>query len=157
MPKKLKIQDVFIQFTMLGNRLLGTTVSTGIVAVVANVLGSIPASSDTVESEGRQVKQCWILYLKNPPLRTGILAFSSVPDCLKLQACEPPTAMGRHWNSQLWVSLNRPEKITILKTRAPWWPEPKQKNPLRQAFWYLGYRSKWQNVSLWEPSKDKVI
>ncbi len=47
------------------------------------------------------------------------LAFSSVPDCLKLQACEPPTAMGRHWNSQLWVSLDRAEKITILKTRAP--------------------------------------
>ncbi len=31
------------------------------------VLGSIPASSDTVEPEGRQRKQCWIKYiLKNP-------------------------------------------------------------------------------------------
>jgi hypothetical protein len=28
-------------------------------AVVAIVLGSIPASSDTVESEGRQMKQCY--------------------------------------------------------------------------------------------------
>ncbi len=27
-------------------------------AEVAEVLGSIPASSDTVESEGRQMKQC---------------------------------------------------------------------------------------------------
>ncbi len=27
-------------------------------AVVATVLGSIPVSSDTVESEGRQMKQC---------------------------------------------------------------------------------------------------
>jgi hypothetical protein len=27
-------------------------------AVIATVLGSIPASSDTVESEGRQMKQC---------------------------------------------------------------------------------------------------
>jgi hypothetical protein len=27
-------------------------------AVVATVLGSMPASSDTVESEGRQMKQC---------------------------------------------------------------------------------------------------
>jgi hypothetical protein len=27
-------------------------------AVVATVLGSIPASSDSVESEGRQLKQC---------------------------------------------------------------------------------------------------
>ncbi len=26
---------------------------------VATALGSIPASSDTVESEGRQMKQCW--------------------------------------------------------------------------------------------------
>jgi hypothetical protein len=29
-----------------------------------SVLGSIPASSDTVESEGRQMKQCWISYIK---------------------------------------------------------------------------------------------
>ncbi len=41
---------------------------------VATVLGSIPASFDTVESEGRQMKQCWITYLhkkkksKNPSL-----------------------------------------------------------------------------------------
>jgi hypothetical protein len=27
---------------------------------VATVLGSIPASSLTVESEGRQMKQCWL-------------------------------------------------------------------------------------------------
>ncbi len=33
-------------------------------AVVTTVLGSIPASSDTVESEGRQMKQCWISYIK---------------------------------------------------------------------------------------------
>jgi len=31
-------------------------------APVATVLGSIPASVGTVESEGRQMKQCWILY-----------------------------------------------------------------------------------------------
>ncbi len=30
-------------------------------AEVATV-GAIPASSDTVESEGRQMKQCWIKY-----------------------------------------------------------------------------------------------
>ncbi len=29
-------------------------------AEVTTVLGSIPASSDAVESEGRQMKQCWI-------------------------------------------------------------------------------------------------
>ncbi len=33
-------------------------------AKVATVIGSIPASSDTVESEGRQMKQCLITYVK---------------------------------------------------------------------------------------------
>ncbi len=32
-------------------------------AEVATVLGSIPTSSDKVESEGRQMKQCWIQYI----------------------------------------------------------------------------------------------
>ncbi len=39
-------------------------------------LGSIPISSDQVESEGRQIKQCWIKYYKNkqisPPLKWSI-------------------------------------------------------------------------------------
>ncbi len=35
---------------------------------VATVLGLIPASSDTVESEGRQMKQCWIKYMEKNPL-----------------------------------------------------------------------------------------
>ncbi len=30
------------------------------------LLGSIPTSSDTVESEGWQMKHCWINYIKNP-------------------------------------------------------------------------------------------
>ncbi len=33
-------------------------------AIVATVQGSIPATSDTVESEGRQTKQCWISYIR---------------------------------------------------------------------------------------------
>ncbi len=33
-------------------------------AKVATVLGSIPASSDTMESEGRQMKQWWLEYIK---------------------------------------------------------------------------------------------
>jgi hypothetical protein len=37
--------------------------STGI--EVATVLCSIPASSEIGESEGRQMKQCWIKYIKN--------------------------------------------------------------------------------------------
>ncbi len=44
-----------------------------ILRTMATVLGSIPASSDTVESEGRQMKQYFISYIKrkkkkNPPL-----------------------------------------------------------------------------------------
>jgi hypothetical protein len=44
---------------------------------VATVLGSIPASSDTMESERRQMKQCWITYIKrknqkNHPLKKSI-------------------------------------------------------------------------------------
>ncbi len=35
------------------------------IAVVTTVLGSIPASSDTVESEGWQMKQCWKSYIKS--------------------------------------------------------------------------------------------
>ncbi len=43
-------------------------------AKVATVLGLIPASADTVESERRPMKQCWITYIKrknpkNPPLK----------------------------------------------------------------------------------------
>jgi hypothetical protein len=34
-------------------------------AKTATVLGSIPASSDPVESEGRLMKQCLITYIKN--------------------------------------------------------------------------------------------
>jgi hypothetical protein len=34
--------------------------------IATTVLGSIPASSDTAESEGRQVEQCRLKYFKNP-------------------------------------------------------------------------------------------
>jgi hypothetical protein len=45
-------------------RLLMRYIRAGLVRLTANakvatVLGSIPESSDTVESEGRQIKQCW--------------------------------------------------------------------------------------------------
>jgi hypothetical protein len=44
-------------------------------AEVATVMGSIPASSDTVESERRQMKQCWISYIKNRLLKFVFLFF----------------------------------------------------------------------------------
>jgi hypothetical protein len=36
----------------------------GVNAKFQTVMCSIPASSDTVESEGRQMKQCWIKYIR---------------------------------------------------------------------------------------------
>ncbi len=33
------------------------------------VLGSIKASSDTVESEGRQMKPCWMLYIEEEKIK----------------------------------------------------------------------------------------
>ncbi len=55
--------------------------------VVAIVLGSNPASSDTVESEGRQIKHCWISYIKkikskNSPLKKTIITFRSNLTCM---------------------------------------------------------------------------
>ncbi len=39
------------------------------------VLGSISASSDTVESEGRQMKQCWIRYIEKKNKKCGKIVF----------------------------------------------------------------------------------
>ncbi len=36
---------------------------------IATVLGSIPASSDTVESEERQMKQCWNQYKEEQKIK----------------------------------------------------------------------------------------
>ncbi len=41
----------------------------------ARVLGSIPASSNTVESEERRIKQCWKMYKKLKPKQV-LLSFS---------------------------------------------------------------------------------
>ena len=60
-------------------------------AEVATVLRSIPASSDTVESEGRQMKQCLIQYLeinilKNPPVEMWQKLFAAhTEDALGLE------------------------------------------------------------------------
>ncbi len=46
-------------FSRIGNERFGLVfVKTGSITSGTGVLGSIPASSDTVESEGRQMKQC---------------------------------------------------------------------------------------------------
>jgi hypothetical protein len=53
--------------------------------VVATVLGPIPASSDTVESEGRQMTQCWILYIKKSKIIHLIKKINILgPECTDL-------------------------------------------------------------------------
>ncbi len=53
-------------------------------AEVATVLVSIPASSDTVESEGWQMKQCWIQYIEKkgifyyPIIKNNDLSFEKI-------------------------------------------------------------------------------
>jgi hypothetical protein len=49
-------QEISVRGWDLAERLERLTAN----AEVVTVLGTIPASSDTVESEGRQMKQCWI-------------------------------------------------------------------------------------------------
>ncbi len=67
-------------------------------AAVATVMGSISASSDTVESEGRQMKQCWISYIKrkiqkNPHLKKrkkyGPLLLSRQGECTEQETKAP--------------------------------------------------------------------
>ncbi len=64
-------------------------------AVVATALGSNRASSDTVESERRQMRQCWISYIKNiqkiPPLKLSsvwICVITGREWMLKVPKCE---------------------------------------------------------------------
>jgi hypothetical protein len=60
-------------------------------AEVATGLGSIPTSSDTVESEWRQMKECWIQYIerkkipKNPPVKIPPQLWGCCHRCLKLK------------------------------------------------------------------------
>ncbi len=54
-------------------------------AEIAIILGSIPASSDTVKSERRQMKQCWIKYWKNkkhPHIESSRYLASNPVKCL---------------------------------------------------------------------------
>jgi hypothetical protein len=93
-------------------------------APVATVLGLIPASVGTVESEGRQMKQCWIQYvkkIKNPPknifkkkiilgLNKSIylfLSFERAP-LISCRLCQYPSGSGEN----LW------EKFFVLKFAA---------------------------------------
>ncbi len=50
--------------TLIGMNDTGTYVRYERKEVTVTVLASIPASSDILDSEGRQMKQCWIKYIK---------------------------------------------------------------------------------------------
>jgi hypothetical protein len=59
---------------------------------VATVLGSIPASSDTMESERRQMKQCWIKYIKRKSFKCSLMKTESALkiDLIFLRKQKPP-------------------------------------------------------------------
>ncbi len=63
------------------------------IAVIPTILSSIPTSSDTVESEGWQVKHWWISYIKrkNP---------SKIPLCKKFWRMSAICVTGKSWDSE---------------------------------------------------------
>jgi hypothetical protein len=88
-------------------------------AKVATVLGSIPASSDTVEFEGRKMKQCWIKYnmwrkkSKKPPVITQ-LAIALVHPYDKLEKNDKlalytyfltDTGSEPTWHEEYWMTI----------------------------------------------------
>ncbi len=72
------------------------------------VLGSIPASSETVESDGLQMKQCWITY-KKIPQKSSFKMFM-VTYCL-WQGARSWDAEARHqlsWRTWWWRRSSSP-------------------------------------------------
>jgi hypothetical protein len=65
----------------------------------------VPVSSDTMESEGRQMKQCWIQYIgrKNPPVTSA----SVVPVTLLVMYCSVLILPSR--SSTLWSDYDEPK------------------------------------------------
>ncbi len=60
--KHCQLEKLYLEWMNIENLQYGYAQIRGVVNFL--VMGSIPASSDTVESEGRQMKQCWIKYIK---------------------------------------------------------------------------------------------
>ncbi len=87
---------------------------------IATVLGSIPASSDTVKSEGRQIKQCWIQYMKKKNLPShnkdikavSLVGQSKIPD--NLSNCH--TSAPYCCRNKCTVSI-RPQRIMYYTVR----------------------------------------
>jgi hypothetical protein len=72
---------------------------------VATVLGSIPASSDTVESEGRQMKQYWISYIKNKKNAKGCKACIGAASRYIVLYVLSSLFLGRHKGSKTLLVL----------------------------------------------------
>ncbi len=78
-------------------------------AEVATFLGSIPAYSDTVESKGQQMKQCW-----KSTEKTHKKSFFTIFDYYKLwlQTCEQNLkSYAIAWKLTLWNLLRRSLKL----------------------------------------------
>ncbi len=82
-------------------------------AEVASVLGSFPASSDTYESERRQMKQCWIQYItvqKNIPVKMQIMLKCHI-SVLYFKTCpplRPPPSAWSHYPKNIYVPVRAP-------------------------------------------------
>ncbi len=85
-------------------------------AEVATVVGSITASSDIEESEGRQMKQCWINYTKNQQM--NIRRFPHI--CENLSLLQYTVYM-----SQQWFMLYIKQKYIFPNLEYDFVPDPK--------------------------------
>ncbi len=74
-------------------------------AKVATVLGSIPASFDTVESEGRQMKQCWITSIKRKNQKKSNTTCSYPTISLLLEPSDQADLHGEKDWAAGWVKL----------------------------------------------------
>ncbi len=85
----------------------------------ATVLGSSPASSDTVQSEGRQMKQCWITYIKKiKSQKSPFLMYCWAQFCLFNKNILPGWRTGRYCQKSPRPSLMTAFRLIPLSTRA---------------------------------------
>ncbi len=108
--------------TLIGSNRLGKSIRMAM-QKVATVLGSIPESSETLESEGRQMKQCWIKYFK-------------IPQKTSLARLNPLCSNSRVLLPSLWWQLQ------AAPPRPPSSSNPSPRYPTQNPVWT--FRLKWQ-------------
>jgi hypothetical protein len=89
-------------------------------APVATVLGSIPASIGTVESEGRQMKQCWIKYETPNKICFKKICSDYTEICSwglqgprRFSDIASDSDKGSHWSWFLWTLFNTASSATF--------------------------------------------